>query len=328
MAMYCTECGKKLAKGETCSCKKEDKFASILTKGKGWLTKLLKRTGIGTASQNSASVFEEGQTIVPDIIHSNDGEEPIRQYDAATLRSRIRGQYAKGKLQVTNKRVLFRAVGMSIQGPISQQYEFAINEIAGVEIKKKNRISLMNICLCLWLNTVFTFIGMAIFSDFAEKTPGWAIAVAALVAILSAVPFFILHKKFWLKHLCLSLGFGALGGITLADVNIVAIALGIPQFEISGILLALFSLLWWVSFLLVITVPDMVLVIKTKGASPSIEIRRKQFPTPFRPMVEYTDFGEVLPGKDVDLMATELGALIDDIQTLGDMAIEKWKENK
>ena len=45
-------------------------------------------------------------------------------------------------------------------------------------------------------------------------------------------------------------------------------------------------------------------------------------------MVEYTDFGEVRPGKDTDLMITELGTLIDDIQTIGDMAIDKWKENE
>ena len=43
-------------------------------------------------------------------------------------------------------------------------------------------------------------------------------------------------------------------------------------------------------------------------------------------MTEYTDFSEVLPGKDLDAMINELGALIDDIQTLGDIAIENWKE--
>lgn len=327
MARYCTKCGRKLRTGEKCSCEGESVFSSLRKKGKGWLVSFLQKTGIGTSSDNAETVFETGQKIVPDLIHANDGEEAIKQYETATLRSRVRGQYAKGRLQVTNKRVLFRAAGFSVKGPISQQYEFAISEIAGIEIKKKNRISLMNIFLCFGFYLVCVLIGSGLFSDFAEKQPVWGTVVAALVAALCAVPFFVLHKKFWLKHLCINLGLGALSGVALADVGMAAIALGVPQFEISFALGILYSLLWWISFMLTITVPDLVLVINTKGASPSIEIRRKQFPTPFRPMVEYTDFGEVIPGSDVERMAAELGALIDDIQTLGDMAIEKWQDN-
>ena len=41
---------------------------------------------------------------------------------------------------------------------------------------------------------------------------------------------------------------------------------------------------------------------------------------------EYTGFSEVLPWTDTDKAINEIGAMIDDLQTMGDYAIEKWKE--
>lgn len=325
MARYCSKCGKQLAKGEKCSC--QGNSSPLLEKGKAWTVKLLQKTGIGVASDNSDNVFETGQKIVPDIIKANDGEVPIKQYNAATMRSRIRCQYAKGKLQVTNKRILFRAAGMSVHGPITQQYEFAISEVAGVEIKKKKRISIMNVVLCYLLNMVFAVLGASLLSEFAMEEPVWATVIALSVSVGCAVPFFVLHKKFWVKQLCLSLGVGALSAVALADAGMANIMFGIMPMNVCVVIGILYHLLWLVNALLVGTVPDLVLIIKTKGASPAMEIRRKQFATIFKPMVEYTDFGEVIPRNDVDQMITELGALIDDIQTIGDMAIEKWQEN-
>ena len=44
-------------------------------------------------------------------------------------------------------------------------------------------------------------------------------------------------------------------------------------------------------------------------------------------MDEYSGFSEVLPGKDADLAIKEIGAIINDIKTLGDFAVEKWQQN-
>ena len=42
-------------------------------------------------------------------------------------------------------------------------------------------------------------------------------------------------------------------------------------------------------------------------------------------MDEYSGFAEVLPDKDADLAIKELGTIINDIKTLGDFGVEKWK---
>lgn len=326
MAKFCAKCGKALADGERCSCHVSG-IGEGVTKGTSFLLKLLHRLGVGTAPENAENIFEDGQQVVPDIIKANDGEQPVKQYEAAIMRSRIRGQYAKGKLQVTNKRVIFRAAGISYQGPIAQQYEFAINEIAGIEIKKKNRISIMNVLLSLWLNAIVTLVVAGIFNSFADKAPSFALLTSIVLAVASAIPFFALYKKFWLKLVSLCCGIGALAGTAgLTNISASTLYFGLKT-NVADYLLGAMFLLWFLNVVLVSLVPDLVLTIKTKGSSPAFEIRRKLFPTPFRPMAEYTDFSEVLPGKDVDLMITELGALIDDIQTLGDYAIEKWKES-
>lgn len=319
MAKFCTKCGRPLVEGKKCTHCQRAGFSEFLAR-------ILKRTGIGTPSENSDSMFETGQKIVPDIVAANGGEIPIKQYLVASLRSRIRGQYAKGRLQVTNKRVIFRAAGVSYQGPIAQQYEFAIGEIAGVEIKKKNRVSVMNVLACIFLNYISLEAFSELFSSFAEKGPTTALYASIVIAFVCAAPFFMLYKKFWLKLLLLNCGIGALVGTTNLTKDYISFLDKAPSAGLTEVILLVLYLLWFITVVLVSVVPDLVLVIKTKGAAPAFEIRRKLFPNPFRPMVEYTDFAEVLPGTDVDFMTSELGALIDDIQTLGDMAIEKWKE--
>lgn len=321
---FCTHCDKALKDGEKCACQPNKKYTQTLAEGKFFCVKLLRRMGIGTPGENSSSVFETGQKICPDIAKANEGEVPVKQYDVAFLRSRIRGQYAKGRLQVTNKRVIFRAAGMSYQGPIAQQYEFALAEIAGIEVKRKNRISILNILFSFILNSLGVALFSGMFRDFASEAPTFAMFVSVIVALASAVPFFVLHKKFWIKLMSLCAGFGALMGTSgLANISGFSLLYGIETNFADYVGLLLY-ILWLLNVVLVSVVPDLVLTVKTKGGSSAFEIRRKLFPTPFRQQVEYTDFSEVLPGKDIDIMTTELGALIDDLQTIGDAAIENW----
>ena len=43
-------------------------------------------------------------------------------------------------------------------------------------------------------------------------------------------------------------------------------------------------------------------------------------------MEEYSGFAEVIPWEDADLAIKEIGAIINDVKTLGDMGVEKWKD--
>lgn len=311
--MFCERCGKELTDGKKCYCRLERRVSNLL-----W------RMGVNMPSENSANLMESRQRIVPDIIRANDGEVPVKQYEVATLRSRIRGQYAKGRLQVTNKRLLFRAAGISYQGALAQQYEFDVAEIAGIEIKKANRFSLFNFFLCSMLNLLVGGIFLALFSAFAKSAEGFAIFTSLVVGAGAACLFFMAYRKFWLKLTALCCATGALlGAGELASNGVFFLFLGLHA-NIADIVNLVVFLLWFLNVLLVCLVPDLVLVVKTKGGGEAFTVRRKQFPTPFRQVADYTGFGEVLPGKDIDAAIAELGAIIDDIQTMGDMAIEKW----
>ena len=83
--------------------------------------------------EEAENVYERGMKIVPDCISADEGEIPIRQYVVAKLRTLHKLNWAEGRLQITNKRVIFRAPGHALMGRTVLQHEFAIDEIAGVE---------------------------------------------------------------------------------------------------------------------------------------------------------------------------------------------------
>lgn len=97
----------------------------------------------------SSGAFEHGLKIVPDCISANDGEIPIKQYDFAKLRTRLLLEKSYGRLQITNKRVIFRAAGRSPLGKNIFHQEFSIDQLAGVEVRCKHEFNLFNFFLGL-----------------------------------------------------------------------------------------------------------------------------------------------------------------------------------
>ena len=294
---------------------------------KSFLDKVKTRMGVGASPlESSLNVFEWNTSIVPDKVKPNDGEIPIKQYKVATLRSRIRGQRAEGRLQVTNKRLIFRAAGTSLMGRTTLQQEFAIDNIAGVEVRKSHRCSILSFIGGLLLSGMIDSVVRSWFRAFYGAAPVWAAIVAIIVALGSVVPFFVLRRKFWLKMSSLSVGAGALLGTTPAVSSLQGLVnspAAIPT-VLCGVLILVVGC---INLLLLSFVPDLTLTIKTNSPGPAVEIRRK-FWGMFSPVREndYTGFSEVIPGEDVDKMVSEIGAMIDDIKTMGDYAIEKWKE--
>lgn len=71
--------------------------------------------------------------------------------------------------------------------------------------------------------------------------------------------------------------------------------------------------------------PNLILQIKTKSALPAINISRIKL-SPFGNS-ENIGYKEVLPEKDLFETVKEIGALIRDVQALGDHAVEKWTES-
>ena len=60
-------------------------------------------------------------------------EIPVRQYDLCTTRSLLKGMWQEGRLQVTNKRVLFRLSGRNWSGRAQKSIEFTLDDVVGME---------------------------------------------------------------------------------------------------------------------------------------------------------------------------------------------------
>ena len=140
------------------------------------------------------------------------------------------------------------------------------------------------------------------------------------------VPFFVIKKHFWIKYIALSAAMGVMAGI--CSIPTIAFDISTGEFvpNILDIVLCAVTILAVVNLIILSFVPDLRICIKTKSASEAVRIRRKVRGFFGRQPMEYTDFSEVLPSEDTDRAINELGSLIDDIQTMGDYAIEKWKE--
>lgn len=321
MAKFCTSCGNPLGENETCSCSKTVKFKEMtekidLASTKGFFEKLKNRMGIGDPDLNKGDAFESNKQIVPECVKANESEIPVKQYKIATLRNRILGiSYTKaiGRLQVTNKRVIFRAPGRCLAGRTTLQHEFTIDEIAGIEARREYVFSVWDwfIAFIVWMlgAVIPVFILDSLDSNVA------ATIIAILFGVAGCVPFFMLKKKWLLKLFCLGASCLPLIGSSSGFLMF----LGLFPFAFSVILFIIFAVK-----------PNLVMVIKTKGSTEAIDIKRKKSGFLFfggkNENEDHTGFKEIIPEDDAEKSIREIGALINDIQKLGDFGIEKWKK--
>lgn len=322
--MFCTKCGKQLNDGEVCTCQNNNVIFTNdgnninvdVTAIKDNATKLYKLLGDSVESNNA---FETGKKIVPDCICSNDGEIPIKQYDFAKLKSLFALSFAEGRLQVTNKRLIIRAAGLAPTGKTTLHQEFKIDEIAGVEIRKGQRFSLEHLLIFLFITIILGGMGYVFGSGASGNS--FVAVLAIVLGIGGILGYFALDKilkshankkHFILKHSCLSFILGLLIGTT-------------TYFSFNVVISAFVGILFLFNSLFLVFAPSLTAIIKTNGGSPAIELKRKEFQLFQSKSEENSGFKQITPWKDTDLVIKELGTIIDDLQTMGDMAVEKWK---
>ncbi len=315
MAQFCTKCGKQLKDGEHCTCATD----KVISRVKG----LFK----DRATEANGSLFKRDTPIVPDLIRPDEGEIPIKQYRFARLRSKLRGQYAEGYLQVTNKRLVFHAPGLSTVGKTLVHHEFEVNSIAGIDVQQGTRLSVLNVIGGLLLTLLISAELRSIFEAFYNESEFAATFVAVLLFLVCAVCCAFIKKKYWFKLAGCALGIGALLGTTGLSFSALDIVFGFKLFTITNICIFILAIIWFVILLRVCFVPDLIFSVKTSGASEAISIRRREWGFFFKQPQEFSGYSEVLPWRDTSSVAEELGALIDDLKTIGDLAVDKWKEN-
>lgn len=304
MKNYCKHCGEKLTPGIEHNC------PTRIGKISAFLRKLLNNFSKNNKVDDE-DYFEREKSIVPDIVKPDNGEIVIKQYKLAKLRSRIKATKAEGRMQVTNKRILFRAAGKAPLGKTVFQSEFDIARIEGVILRKDFRFKWLDFFISLGLY-LLTFGLTAVLNSFVAEGEKTYYVFSILLGLASTIPFFAMKKHYRIKML--------LSGIGLSFAIYPAIASIALDYEFLikfGFSSAIYIfVIFVISLILSSLQPNLEVHILASSASPAIQV------------VEiFSGFDDVLPGEDVDFVIKEIGAMIDDIKTLGDFGIEKWKQN-
>lgn len=332
--MFCTKCGRVLQDGEICNCQSQKQkifvdepgeisFNFDIDKVKNNVNKVVSNVG-AAAKDTDVNIFERGKKIVPECILANDGEVPIKQYDFAKLQSVFSLSFAECRLQITNKRLLLRATGKSITGKTVLQEEFKIDELAGFDIKKRPRFSFAHLLLLILLSCIGV-LGYGIGGIFGNSDVlGLIVAIIIFVGGIAAYVFTELklnkmksYKNFYaIKQIAISIVLGIiLGCLNRYQNESVIMVLSAP-----------IAILWLINSIHLIFAPSLTAIIKTKGGSSGLELKRKEFSLLTLNSEENSGFSQVMPWKDTDLVIKEICTIIDDLQTIGDSAIHKWQK--
>ena len=251
--------------------------------------------------------YERGLQIVPDLIQPCGQEIPIRQYDICATRSLLKGTWQEGRLQVTNKRVLFRLSGRNWIGKMQKSVEFALDDVTGIDIRNGNRLSFV----ALFLNVYYA----ALFSALGTLLTQYVEILAIILGIAGALGISILLRKhYYAKLAVFAFAFAPMNTWMQEDESI--------QRIVALLILVGFALY----FILASIRPNFSFKILTKsgGTSPIEEKRVDTVPTMLFNYFIARGM-DVLPGKDAERAMDEVGTMIMDIQKFGDFGIQKWK---
>ena len=312
MSKYCTRCGRRIPDGAICVCRiRRTELFATKEKGNGVSFRNIFRPSDPDYDQDP-DYYERGKQIVPELVASSENEIPIKQYHLMDVRSRLRGLWAEGKLMITNKRILFRASGRSFIGRTLTEQEYTLDEISGVVLSRGVRFSLFDLIISLILCQLVT--GLAALSSITLQTKGWWILPTLFILFGIAALLFVGPKRYrWKMSL-----------FHLIAINLTVVSSGIYIHDGSGeaffICLAVMALLA-VLVLLVLSCmkPVVSLAIQCRaGTNSAISMISRE-------IGGLNGCVELLPTEETDIAIREIGAIIYDIQRMGDYGIEKWK---
>jgi hypothetical protein len=284
--------------------------------------------------------------LLKDSITPAEGEQSVRSYFCTYYRSRFIGLKSDGYLEITNKRVIFQALGSSRAGNSSIQSEVPIADVSGISSYTGASFSFGSFLGNLALAVIFGVILVAILAAIgaasavstypsygdstkpasvsADQVLGWIIAIGTLIGV-----FAINKKSIWCAVIAASsaASFGYLGGRSLLT-GMFSMFTGISSSSsISAVLFVPAVILGIYAFVRALMFgwkPTFSLAIGSKGgANTPISISGGSGILNISAARALT----ARPADDADVMLKELGAVIIDIQTLGDLGIAKWKMN-
>lgn len=311
MAYYCVKCGRKLPDGAICPCRirRGTRQEGGQSSQSGVSFQNILRMNDPDYDRN-ADYYEREKQIVPDLVAPCENEIPIKQYHVVDIRSRLQGLWAEGRIMVTNKRLLFRASGRSFIGRTRVEQEYELDEISGINISHGVRFSLFDFFNSLLLAAlcgalVFLLLG---------KEPAWLLPLLMTAGCIAGLYFLGRKRHHWKLVLSTAGAMGALKLMLWAQIGHHTLLDGL--FTVAMVLLLIAALI----FLFMSGMKPVVsLAIMCKsGTDVAIGYQSIQH---FRLQTAQ----ELLPTAETETAIREVGAMINDIQRLGDYGIEKWK---
>jgi len=264
--------------------------------------------------------------LIQTTITPAEGEQSVRTYCCTRYNSKLLGLKTDGYLGVTNKRVIYQAVGSTAGGRNVIQSEVPIADISGITSFKGIYFSIIQFLLAGLLTYIVTALASVLIGGAAvllESYTAFQILTWVIVVGGLAGSFLVNVKSIWRSVLASlsAAGLVALGGGSLLSNFSLFGGFGRSigwQFFLA-VLVNIYALLcsYWYA-----RRPTFSLEINSKGgASTPISIASASglFNLSVRKILKPA------PAKDAEVMLKELGALILDIQMLGDYGIEKWK---
>lgn len=293
------------------------------------------------AAKPSTGEYSRKKDLLKANITPADAEVSARTYYCTYYKSRLLGMEASGYIGVTNKRVIFQALGTSNAGSSVLQSEVPIADVSGISSYKGTYFSFGHLIMALFasflaatlttsiVTVLGTIIGLASQSFDALSAVGWLLAIGALIFSLG-----LSGVSIWKSVLATisSVAFSIAGGGSLiGGFSRNLFSLGQSQSSGSGGVAILAFLLAFAVGIYVLSCiimyarrPTFSLAINSKGgASTPINITGASVLGLFDVSAAKALSAE--PTEDSERMLEELGAVILDIQMLGDMGMEKWK---
>lgn len=306
MANFCTKCGNPLSECTCAAAKAPVKKSNFMT--------IRDFFGVRESDNHlsTADCFERDKEIAPDLIKLSEGEYPIKQFEVGRVRSRSTFSWGYTRIQVTNKRLIQRTVGRSVIGKDIGYNEYAIDDVIGINYTRGKQFSANDfsiICaiafVVLALGALLGLLGIVIPILVTVLAVGFLVFMLGIQKqsnnfLLSLVTSFTLGT--WVGSLIKNVYNGEWDAISICGV--------------FGAIFLIIALIFAIRFALL---PSISLVVRTKSfhtAAAAVATRR---------LFAVTRPETILPGKDCEKAIREIGAIITDVQTIGDAAVEKWR---
>ena len=267
--------------------------------------------------------------LMPEVVCKCEEEKHVKQYNFMRMSLPIAGYNANGLLQVTNKRIIYKTCGSSIMGNEHTHSEISIDDVAGISIDKSTSLNIPVILAFLLMGFPLTLFGFMLgcLGTLHILLP---LVMAGLAAVGTVVLLKTKHYVFF--HMLASIASAiCVGGILASSFGSLTSYFSSSDSP-NGFLIFVVVLIWLflnvmnvLSYILNLFKNNISIVVTSKsGAATPINCSSDQSwlvgLSLLKPLVYMYETEET------PVMEAELGAMISDIQKMGDYGLGKWSE--